>query len=184
MHTGLIKKKKKRPFLNQRHISSLKNSSERVTERRCVLKIPPQRVWRRAFPPSSYAGARAAPVCEHEAASSSLVLRAARLRVCGPRLRPRDVDPERPRRAHGPRGQHIAGNRRRGWRTRRRFIGRGGAPAASAPLPGTKRQRRRQGPLLLRPGAQGQLSGCRFRFPWPIRPSRPLCSAKGTCSRR
>lgn len=59
-----------------------------------------------------------------------------------------------------------------------------GAPAASAPLPGTKRQRRRQGPLLLRPGAQGQLSGCRFRFPWPIRPSRPLCSAKGTCSRR
>lgn len=88
MHTGLIKKKK-RPFLNQRHISSLKNSSERVTERRCVLKIPPQRVWRRAFPPSSYAGARAAPVCEHEAASSSLVLRAARLRVCGPRLRPR-----------------------------------------------------------------------------------------------
>lgn len=90
MHTGLIKKKKKkRPFLNQRHISSLKNSSECVTERRCVLKIPPQRVWRRAFPPSSYAGARAAPVCEHEAASSSLVLRAARLRVCGPRLRPR-----------------------------------------------------------------------------------------------
>lgn len=39
-----------------------------------------------------------------------------------------DVDPERPRRAHGPRGQHIAGNRRRGWRTRRRFIGRGGPP--------------------------------------------------------
>lgn len=128
MHTGLIKKKK-RPFLNQRHISSLKNSSERVTERRCVLKIPPQHVWRRAFPPSSYAGARAAPVCEHEAASSSLVLRAVRLRVCGPRLRPRGRGSRAPpRRAHGPRGQHIAGNRRRGWRTRRRFIGRGGPP--------------------------------------------------------
>lgn len=106
MHTGLIKKKK-RPFLNQRHISSLKNSSERVTERRCVLKIPPQRVWRRVFPPSSYAGARAAPVCEHEAASSSLVLRAARLRVCGPRLRPRGRGSRAPAsRTRSPRSAH------------------------------------------------------------------------------
>lgn len=183
MHTGLIKKKK-RPFLNQRHISSLKNSSECVTERRCVLKIPPQRVWRRAFPPSSYAGARAAPVCEHEAASSSLVLRAARLRVCGPRLRPRGRGSRAPASCtRSPRSAHRR-EQKAGLAHAPPLHRTRGAPTASAPLPGTKRQRRRQGPLLLRPGAQGQLSGCRFRFPWPIRPSRPLCAAKGTCSRR
>lgn len=149
------------------------------------MKIPPQRVWRRAFPPSSYAGARAAPVCEHEAASSSLVLRAARLRVCGPRLQPRGRGSRAPASCtRSPRSAHRREQKAGLAHAPPLHRTRGGAPAASAPLPGTERQRRRQGPLLLRPGAQGQLSGCRFRFPWPIRPSRPLCSAKGTCSRR
>lgn len=77
MHTGLIKKGEK-PSLNQRHISSLKNSSECVTEGLSLAHLETHIF----FPLSLYSGIQALLICMHKAVSSSLILCAMWMNFC------------------------------------------------------------------------------------------------------